>query len=313
MCWGEGEARLLSVSGLAPSRGLSPVVALLRLPPLRSLLPLHAGWTQAVEYPEHLLPAHAASLRLRVAAPPLGPPRALGWVGNDRRPVGPRESCGSSSGPGGPMVLPGIEAALAKAVVLHAEGEEAAGCFALHGVSFTVQAEAGGGGWGRAGTRQHHAPPGGRARRTAASGSSGAHLCLRSSHHPQSSLHASALGLDHPLYPGPAPCRGLSLLEAFVTMRLRVHGDVEGAPRRGAADLDEGELGDGERRRSLRLGGPGLLLVLLPALILVVDELQVVLHQVHVLGKVALVQPSRHTTWPPFNIKPSISSRDRTL
>lgn len=138
VCWGQGEARLLSVSGLAPRRGLSPVVALLRLPPLRSLLPLHAGWTQAVEYPEHLLPAHAASLRLHVAAPPLGPPGPLGRVGNRRRPIGAWESCGGGSGAGGSVVLPGVETALAKAIVLHAEGEEAAGRFALHGVSFAV-------------------------------------------------------------------------------------------------------------------------------------------------------------------------------
>lgn len=72
-------------------------------------------------------------------------------------------------------------------------------------------------------------------------------------------------------------------------MRLRIHGNIEGASGRGTADLDEGELGDGEGRRALRLGGPGLLLVLLPALVLVVDELQVVLHQIHVLGQVSLI------------------------
>lgn len=46
------------------------------------------------------------------------------------------------------MVLPGVEAALTKSIMLHAEGEEAAACLALHGVCFTVQAEAGSGGWG---------------------------------------------------------------------------------------------------------------------------------------------------------------------
>lgn len=72
-------------------------------------------------------------------------------------------------------------------------------------------------------------------------------------------------------------------------MRLSIHGNVKGATRRGAAYLDEGELGDGEGWRALRLGRPRLLLVLLPALELVVDELQVVLHQVHVLGQVSLI------------------------
>lgn len=46
------------------------------------------------------------------------------------------------------MVLPGVEAALTKSIMLHAKGEEAAGCLALHGMSFTIQAEAGSGGWG---------------------------------------------------------------------------------------------------------------------------------------------------------------------
>lgn len=45
------------------------------------------------------------------------------------------------------MVLPGVEAALAKSIMLHAKGEEAAWCLALHGMSLTVQAEARSGGW----------------------------------------------------------------------------------------------------------------------------------------------------------------------
>lgn len=76
-----------------------------------------------------------------------------------------------------------------------------------------------------------------------------------------------------------------------MAMRLRVHRDVKGASWCGTADLDEGELGDGEGWRALRLGGPCLLLVLLPALVLMVDKLQVVLHQVHVFREVAFIQP----------------------
>lgn len=76
-----------------------------------------------------------------------------------------------------------------------------------------------------------------------------------------------------------------------MAMRLRVYGDIKGASWCGTADLDERELGDGEGRWALRLGGPCLLLVLLPALVLMVDKLQVVLHQVHVFREVALIQP----------------------
>lgn len=74
-------------------------------------------------------------------------------------------------------------------------------------------------------------------------------------------------------------------------MRLRVYRDIKGASWCGTANLDEGELGDGEGRWALRLGGPCLLLVLLPALVLMVDKLQVVLHQVHVFREVSLIQP----------------------
>lgn len=74
-------------------------------------------------------------------------------------------------------------------------------------------------------------------------------------------------------------------------MRLRVYGDVKGASWCGTADLNKGELGDGEGWRALRLGSPCLLLVLLPALVLMVDKLQVVLHQVHVFREVAFIQP----------------------
>lgn len=185
--------------------------------------------------------------------------------------------------------MPGVEAALAKSVVLHAEGEDAAGSLALHGVSFTVQAEAGSGGRGGAGAGQHHPPPGRGGWRTAAPGPPGRHLSFRSPYDSHPTLHPSSLGLHHPFYPRSSACGGLPLFKALVAMGLRVHRDVEGAPRCGTADLDEGELGDGEGRWALRLGGPCLLLVLLPALVLVVNKLQVVLHQVHVFREVPFI------------------------
>lgn len=74
-------------------------------------------------------------------------------------------------------------------------------------------------------------------------------------------------------------------------MRLCVYRDIKGASWCGTADLDKGELGDRKGWWALWLGGPCLLLVLLPALVLMVDKLQVVLHQVHVFREVALIQP----------------------
>lgn len=287
---GQGEDRPLGVPGLTPARGggLSPGVSLLWLAPLWSLLPLHAGRTQAVEYPEHLLSAHAAALCLCLTTPPLGPASgALSRMWGDGPLRGARESRGGDSPRSGrhPVVgLPRVEAALAESIMFHAEREEAARHLALHGVGLAVQAEAGGRGRGRAGARQHRPPSrgGGRRRRAADSRPPGAHLDLR-----RPTLRASSFRrLHHPFYPGYTSAGGgggLPLLEALVAVGLRVYGHVEGAARRGAANLDEGELGDGEGRRALRLGGPRLLLVLLPALVLVVDQLQVVLHQVHVL------------------------------